>query len=174
MGTTSDHKTIFTGSYDGRVCAWDVANGDAEVINENGGGVLQFTASEKAAWSISQDDVLKDLDIEKLSLGCVLIKNVADNSGSTGTGSTPKGVSAQKGDIVFVATIKDIQVLQKGRKLVQEKTKFTPSAIAANPAVSGEFAVGAEVNTLANQADFRIPKFTFTPTLALLSLSKRP
>ena len=69
MGTTSDHKTIFTGSYDGRVCAWDIATGDAEVINENGAGVLQFTASEKAAWSISQDDVLKDLDIEKLSLG---------------------------------------------------------------------------------------------------------
>src|SRR5208282_3500387 len=69
MGTTSDHKTIFSGSYDGRVCAWDVATGDAEVINENGGSVLQFTASEKAAWSISQDDVLKDLDIEKLSLG---------------------------------------------------------------------------------------------------------
>ena len=49
-------------------------HGDAEVVNENGGGVLQFTASEKAAWSISQDDVLKDLDIEKLSLGCELIK----------------------------------------------------------------------------------------------------
>jgi len=73
---------------------------------------------------------------------------VADDSGSTGTGSTPKGISVQNGDIVFVATIKDIQLLQKGRKLVQEKTKFTPSAIAANPAVSGEFAVGAEVHLL--------------------------
>jgi WD repeat-containing protein 1 (actin-interacting protein 1) len=69
MGTTSDYKTIFTGSYDGRVCAWDVATGDAEVINDNGAGILQFTASEKAAWSISQDDVLKDINIEKLSLG---------------------------------------------------------------------------------------------------------
>jgi hypothetical protein len=69
MGTTTNLKTIFTGSYDGRVCAWDVATGDADVINETGGGVLQFTASEKAAWSISQDDVLKDIDIGKLSLG---------------------------------------------------------------------------------------------------------
>ena len=68
-------------------------------------------------------------------------------SGSSGTGSTPKGLTVQNGDTVFVATIKDIQVLQKGKKLIQEKTKFTPSAIAANPAVSGEFAVGAEVPT---------------------------
>jgi hypothetical protein len=51
----------------------------------------------------------------------------------------------QNGDTVFVATIKDIQISQKGKKLVQETTKFTPSAIAANPAHSGEFAVGAEV-----------------------------
>lgn len=69
MGVTNDHKTIFTGSYDGRVCAWDVATGDADIINEDGGGVMQFTASEKAAWSISHDDVLKDIDIGNLSLG---------------------------------------------------------------------------------------------------------
>ena len=69
LGTTHDYKTIFTGSYDGRVCAWDVASGNAEVISENGGGIVQFTASEKAAWSISQDDILKDIDIGKLSLG---------------------------------------------------------------------------------------------------------
>lgn len=69
MGTTRNHKTIFTGSYDGRVCAWDVATGEAEVISESGGSVVQFAASEKTAWSISQDDILKDIDIEKLSLG---------------------------------------------------------------------------------------------------------
>lgn len=75
MGTTSDRKTIFTGSYDGRVCAWDVATGNAEVISEDGSSVLQFTASEKAAWSISQDDVLKDIDIGKLSLGYASIRH---------------------------------------------------------------------------------------------------
>jgi hypothetical protein len=66
--------------------------------------------------------------------------------GSTGTGSTPKDVSTSKDDIVFVATIKDIQILQKGKKIASETTKFTPSAIASNPAVKGEFAVGAEVH----------------------------
>jgi WD repeat-containing protein 1 (actin-interacting protein 1) len=69
MGTANDYKTIFTGSYDGRVCAWDVATGDAEIVSETGAGIVQFTASEKAAWSISQDDVLKDIDIGNLSLG---------------------------------------------------------------------------------------------------------
>jgi WD repeat-containing protein 1 (actin-interacting protein 1) len=44
-----------------------------------------------------------------------------------------------------LATIQDIQVLERGKKLVQEKTQFRPSAIAANPAVKGEFAVGSEV-----------------------------
>jgi WD repeat-containing protein 1 (actin-interacting protein 1) len=148
MGTTKDHKTIFTGSYDGRICAWDVAIGDAEVISDDGGGLVQFTSSDKAAWSISQDDVLKDIDLEKLSLGYSIFHSNSNNSGLSGTGSTPKGLAVQNGETVFVATIKDIQILQNGKKLVQESTKFTPSAIAVNPAVSGEFAVGAEVTLL--------------------------
>ena len=146
MGTVNDYKTIFTGSYDGRVCAWDVATGDAEIVSETGAGIVQFTSSEKSAWSISQDNVLKDIDIGKLSLGLLLSSALADNSGSSGTGSTPKGLTVQNGDIVFVATVKDVQILQKGKKLVQESTKYTPSAIAANPAVTGEFAVGSEVS----------------------------
>jgi hypothetical protein len=48
-------------------------------------------------------------------------------------------------DIAFVATVRAIQVIQKGKKLASEKTRFVPSAIAANPSVKGEFAVGAEV-----------------------------
>src|SRR5436305_1980139 len=55
MSATTDLKTIFSGSYDGRVCAWEVASGDAEVISEDGAGEVQFTSSEKVAWSIAQD-----------------------------------------------------------------------------------------------------------------------
>ena len=133
LAATPDFRTVFSGSYDGRVCAWDVASGNADVVSETGGGVVQFTAADKTAWSVSQDDVLKDIDVGKLSLG-----------GTSATGSTPRGVSAQDGETVFLATITDVQVLERGKKIVQEKTKFTPSAIAANPAVKGEFAVGAE------------------------------
>ena len=145
MGMTNDYKTIFTGSYDGRVCAWDLATGDAEIVSETGAGIVQFTASERAAWSISNDDVLKDIDIGKLSLGYKRYRDLSNDSGSSGTGSTPKGLTVQNGDIVFVSTVKDIQILQKGKRLVQEPTKYTPSAIAANPTASGEFAVGSEV-----------------------------
>jgi hypothetical protein len=48
-------------------------------------------------------------------------------------------------DTAFVATVRGIQIIQKGKKLASETTKFIPSAIAANPSVNGEFAVGAEV-----------------------------
>jgi len=71
LGTTPDSKTVFTGSYDGRVCAWDVAEGTAEIINEDGGGIIQFTSSEKGAWSISQDDILREIDVNKLTYGYV-------------------------------------------------------------------------------------------------------
>jgi WD repeat-containing protein 1 (actin-interacting protein 1) len=69
LAATKDWKTLFTGSYDGRVCAWDIATGEAEVINEDGGGVVQFTSSDKGTWSVSQDDVVKEIDLASLSLG---------------------------------------------------------------------------------------------------------
>ena len=90
----------------------------------------------------------------------------ANISGSTGTGSTPKDVSTSKNDVVFIATIKDIQILEKGKKLASETTKFTPSAIATNPAVKGEFAVGAEVHFLYLAANFRTPKSIYTHIVA--------
>jgi WD repeat-containing protein 1 (actin-interacting protein 1) len=68
LRTTDDRKSVLTGSYDGRVCAWDVASGDAEVVTESGPGVVQFANAAKALWSITQDDVLKGIDIENLSL----------------------------------------------------------------------------------------------------------
>ena len=67
-------KSVLTGSYDGRVCAWDVASGDAKIISEDGGGVVRFASSESGVWGISQDDVLKEIDIGKLSLGYVFFK----------------------------------------------------------------------------------------------------
>jgi WD repeat-containing protein 1 (actin-interacting protein 1) len=147
MGKTSDSKTLFTGSYDGRICAWDVTSGDADIVSDSGGSAIQFTSSEKSTWSVYQDDTLKDIDLSNLSIR-YNARIQSNSSGSSGTGSTPKGLTVQNGDIVFLATIKDIQIVQKGKKLVTEPTKYTPSAIAANPAVSGEFAVGAEVSSL--------------------------
>lgn len=162
----ADSKSVLTGSYDGRVCAWDISSGDAEIISEGGGGVVGFAASEGGVYSISQDDVLKEIDIGKLSLGYDPFRGEANGSGSTGTGSTPKGVSTSKDDIVFIATIKDIQIVQKGKKLASETTKYTPSTIAANPSVKGEFAVGAEVYPLNPLSDLRTPKYTSTHTTA--------
>ena len=52
----------------------------------------------------------------------------------------------QNGDTIFVATTDSIQIFKNGKKVAQEtmKSPKAPSSIAANPAVSGEFAVGSE------------------------------
>lgn len=57
------------------------------------------------------------------------------------TEAEPRGVAAQ-GDLTFVATINDIKVLKGGNIVAQHKPKYNPTAIAANPTVQGEFAVG--------------------------------
>jgi hypothetical protein len=151
LGTTGDASTILSASYDGRVCAWDVATGDAHVVSETEGNVVQFTASEKKAWSVSSvasQDLLKEIDVTNKSYEYIITRLSNGRGLSVGIGGSPAGVSSQNGNTIFVATKDNIQVFQNGKKVVQEamKTPKTPSAIAANPAVPGEFAVGAEVD----------------------------
>ena len=57
------------------------------------------------------------------------------------TEAEPRGVAA-RGDLTFVATINDIKILKEGKVVAQDKPKYNPTTIAANPTVQGEFAVG--------------------------------
>jgi len=65
MCVTDDAKTIFTGSYDGRVCAWDVASPEAQIIAEEEGKIAHLTAaSDGVLYSVQK----KEDEIKKISL----------------------------------------------------------------------------------------------------------
>jgi WD repeat-containing protein 1 (actin-interacting protein 1) len=67
LDITTDDSTLFTASYDGRVCAWDGTSGHAEVVSETEGNIVQIAASKTSAWSVSSADVLKKIEVEKLT-----------------------------------------------------------------------------------------------------------
>jgi WD repeat-containing protein 1 (actin-interacting protein 1) len=154
MCVVKEAETIFTGSYDGRVCAWDIAVGDAKVITEEGAKVGHLTPSgESVLYSIQK----KEDEVKKISLDDLSSKypkgDPIDISNVLFTDYEPRGIAVQD-DLTFVATIKDIKIMQNGQVIAREETEFTPTAIAANPAVPGEFVVGAaDVLYLPNLSD---------------------
>ncbi|AEO64553.1 uncharacterized protein THITE_2110814 [Thermothielavioides terrestris NRRL 8126] len=138
LGRASDGKgnTLATGSFDGKVCSWDVKTGIGSVVEgqAHSNQVTQFASAGGQIYSVGWDDTLRT------------IQESTNNFLGTPTKlpSQPKGISTSDGRII-VALNDGIAVYANGQLLSQHPTDFTPGAIAAH----GSFvAVGAGNNTV--------------------------
>jgi WD40 repeat protein len=119
-------STLFTGSYEGRVLAWDTATGLADKVegDSHSNYVAGFTASEAKGeaeiFSVGWDDTLRSVS--------------AGNKIFTGTASSlsfqPKGLATTSG-VVLVASSESVAIFKDGSKAGSVSTKFSPTCIAA-------------------------------------------
>ncbi|TKA71373.1 hypothetical protein B0A49_03917 [Cryomyces minteri] len=130
---------LWTGSYEGRVCAWDVSTGTAEKVDgeSHSNYVAGFASSpgEGAGrmYSVGWDDTLRSIDASaKTFIGS-----------STKTDGQPKGVAVASaaGARVLVATSNSIEIYQDGSKVGELATKYAPTAITA---MADKVAVGSD------------------------------
>ncbi|KAL3960853.1 hypothetical protein ACCO45_005970 [Purpureocillium lilacinum] len=135
-GKTEPGSAVWTGSFDGRVCSWDVATGRAAVVDgePHTNQVAQLTGNAGKIYSAGWDDTLKIVDESAKTFLGQSIKLSAQ----------PKGASA--GDkIVYVATVSGIAAYSNDAILKETSLSYTPGAIAT----SGSFvAVGADQNSV--------------------------
>jgi WD40 repeat protein len=106
---TISGKTFYTGSYDGRVCAWDLATGAAEKVDgeSHTNYISSFSSDPKQdrVYSVGWDDTLR----------CI--------SAQTYTGSTvsiddqPKGVAVNTKGYVYVVTFESISIFKDQLKV---------------------------------------------------------
>ncbi|OAA53063.1 actin cortical patch [Niveomyces insectorum RCEF 264] len=121
-------QDLWTGSFDGRVCHWDVAKGEAAIVNgpAHTNLVIQFAASPRfgRTYSVGWDDMLRIVD-EKT-------RTYAGSDDIKLTGQ-PKGVAATVDGYVFVALVSNkVAVYLKDKLLTQVNLDYTPVAIAAH------------------------------------------
>lgn len=135
QSTLNDKETLWTGSFEGRVCSWDVATGSAAEIEGDGhpgyiAGLAPTSEGAGRIYSIGWDDTVRAVDV----------------AAKTYTGSAsklsgqPKGVAAQD-SIVLVGTAEAVEIFQDGKKTGEYKAKFSITNVAAQGAVA---AVGGE------------------------------
>lgn len=116
------NDTFYTGSYEGRVCAWDVSNGEAAAVD--GSGPTNYVAGLSAdpngsIYTVSWDDTLRSIS-ERTFTG-----TQAPLPGQ------PKSV-AVSGSTVHIICGQSIVTYKGGSKAGDVEVKFTPTAIAAN------------------------------------------
>lgn len=138
LAAASDGKgqTLFTGSFEGRVCGWDLSTGTGTAVDgqTHSNQVTQFAPSSGRTYSVGWDDTLR----------------IIDESAGTFAGSSsklsaqPKGVAASGGRVI-VALTSGIAVYSDDRLVGELGTDYTPTAIAAH---GTQVAVGADNNTV--------------------------
>ncbi|CZR60471.1 related to stress protein p66 [Phialocephala subalpina] len=137
LGSSSDSKgqTFWTGSFDGRVCAWHVAKGCGHTIEgeSHKNQVTAFQTTSDRAYSVGWDDTLRISDVsQKTFLG-----------DSVKLSAQPRGLASAEGRL-FAATVSGIDIFLKDDLVGTFPAKdYTPTAIAA---YGSTVAVGTDSN----------------------------
>ncbi|KAK5014913.1 WD40 repeat-like protein, partial [Cryomyces antarcticus] len=150
---------LWTGSYEGRVCAWDVSTGTAEKVDgeSHSNYVAGFASSpEEGAgrmYSVGWDDTLRSIDASAQTF----------IGSSTKTDGQPKGVAVARaaGAQVLVATSNSIEIYQDGSKVGELATKYAPTAVAA---MADKVAVGGDDKAIHT---YTLSRNTLTPASEL-------
>lgn len=135
FGSTSDNQTLWTGSFDGRVCSWDVSKGLAEEAEGAGhtayiAGLAPTQEGAGRIYSVAWDDTLRSVDIGAKTY----------TGSSSKLSGQPKGVAAGN-STVLVGTSEGVEIYSDGSKSGEYKPKSPVSAVAAHGSVA---AVGGE------------------------------
>jgi WD40 repeat protein len=123
VASEGNGKILTTGSFDGKVCSWDLSTGTGTVVEgqAHSNQVTQFASANGQTYSVGWDDTLRT------------IQESTNNFLGTFTKlpSQPKGIATSSGHTI-VALNDSIAVYSDTQLLTQLPTDFTPSAIAAH------------------------------------------
>lgn len=124
----SSEQTLFTGDYEGRLCAWNTAKGTAETVEGDGHtniiSGLAATTSDKnpQVFSVGWDDKIRTVDA-----GAKVFQGSA-----TSLSSQPKAITCTSDSMVVVAQLESVIVYRDGEEDGELPLKSSPSALAAN------------------------------------------
>ncbi|KAL3435691.1 WD40-repeat-containing domain protein [Aspergillus tetrazonus] len=137
--SSSGEETLWTGSFDGRVCGWDVPTGKAETIEGDGSSsyIAGLTSTQEGAgrlYSVAWDDTIRSLDIGAKTY----------TGSSSKLSGQPKGI-AGGGTTVLVANAESIEIHRDGQKVGDFKPNFSVTAVAAHGSIA---AIGGDDSTV--------------------------
>ncbi|OQD73207.1 hypothetical protein PENDEC_c016G05419 [Penicillium decumbens] len=176
QSTLNEKETLWTGSFEGRVCSWDVGSGTAGEIEGEGhpgyiAGLAPTSEGAGRIYSVGWDDTIRSIDAGAKTY----------TGSSTKLTGQPKGAAA--GDsTLLVAAAEAVEIFQDGKKTGEYKTKFSVTNVAAHGALA---AVGGEdgsvqicsvsSSSLSPQTDIKasrnqVSTLAFSPDASLLAV----
>ncbi|KAH0562312.1 hypothetical protein GP486_002993 [Trichoglossum hirsutum] len=143
ISTSGKAETLWTGSYEGRICRWDVSTGLAEKTDGQphrsrvSGLAITPKSHGDLIYSVGWDDTIRTIDSSANTF----------TGAATTVGGQPQGIAAVEPAII-IATHKGLELYDSSNeKLNEVTTKYAPTAI-SSAKVGGEthVAVGGDDN----------------------------
>ncbi|XP_020619123.1 WD repeat-containing protein 1-B-like isoform X1 [Orbicella faveolata] len=138
LASSKDGSTLYSGSFDSRICQWKVQTGNAEIFKGQGhkNQVSDMVLCGDSLVTCSMDDTVRFTSVQTLEYG----------SQSVGMGSQPMHIDGKDG-LTVVACLKDIAVLRDGNPMFSLPVEFEPQCTAVHPGQT-DVAVGGKTNTI--------------------------
>lgn len=139
LASSQDGSTLYTGSFDSRICQWNVESGEAALFKGQGhtNQITDMTLCGNDLATCSMDDTVRLTSLETLEYGSHSVKMQ----------SQPTGVASGKDGLVVVACLKEIVVLRDGSPVFSLPVDFEPQCAAVHPGQT-EVAVGGKTSNL--------------------------
>lgn len=134
LSLSEDKSTLYTGSFDSRICSWDIKTGQADRFKGNDGHKNQVTdmkVNENQLVTCGMDDTVRFTSLETQEYGPDFV----------GMDSQPKSVAVGKNGLAIVPCTNEIVVIQNGKKVSSLKANYEPASAAVHPGQT-EVAVG--------------------------------
>lgn len=160
--STTAAPTLWTGSYEGRVCGWSVGDGSAETVRGPGHsnqivGFAQGDESGDQMYSIAWDDSLRTIENSD--------KKFAQRG--TSLAAQPQAIVGVGPKTVAITTANGLEVYRNGsEKIAEATTKSAPLALAATQIA------GDAVSIAVSGADRIVRIYTFDGKSSTIALKK--
>jgi len=149
---TAQAATLWTGSYEGRLCAWDSAKGTAEKVDGDGhtniiSGLAATSGKHPQIYSVGWDDTLRSVDVSAKTF----------TGKSTHLSFQPKALTCAAHGMVVVAQLESVIVFSDGKEVGELDLKASPTSLAASGSTVAIGASDSSLSIYAVPAD-RAPK----------------
>ncbi|XP_015522431.2 actin-interacting protein 1 isoform X1 [Neodiprion lecontei] len=140
LALSTDRSTIYTGSHDGYITNWNAESGENNRVQGQGHGnqMNGMKAAGDNLYTCGIDDSLKIVDVSSNTYTGASIK----------LDSQPRGLDIY-GDIVVTVSVRQITIVQDGRKMSSLSVDFEPSCVTINQE-NGDVTVGGTTDNKAH------------------------
>ncbi|XP_046749095.1 actin-interacting protein 1 isoform X1 [Diprion similis] len=140
LALSTDRSTIYTGSHDGYITNWNAESGENDRVQGQGHGnqMNGMKAAGDKLYTCGIDDSLKIVDVSSNTYTGASIK----------LDSQPRGLDIY-GDIVVTVSVRQITIVQDGKKVSSLSVDFEPSCVTINQE-NGDVTVGGTTDNKAH------------------------